>query len=237
MKLTDYKEREIPGWHEPNVTEELIIHHKGKLVGAFFPETTANIKYLIDFIIEGCRENRKSFIPHVYGNRQLESIFFGGLRTDGSLGRHKATIAAFHKEKENNDILKAIALLGELGVEFASSRSVEIRESFENQRRQQNLLCDKSVCITNHFTSGSINYNGLLGLHYDTASLPGVLNLIFYKRKGKGGNLVIPQLDTCIDSKSYSLALLNVREMMHGVTAFEGDYRDSIVFYSVNGMG
>jgi hypothetical protein len=77
----------------------------------------------------------------------------------------------------------------------------------------------------------------LLGLHYDTASLPGVLNLIFYKIKGNGGKLVLPELDMCIDSKSYSLAILNVREIMHGVSAFDGDYRDSIVFYSVNGMG
>ncbi len=237
MKLTEYKERDIPGWHEPNVTDEQIIRHKGKIVGAFFPETNANIRYLIDYIIEGCRSDKKSFIPHVYGDRQLESIFFGGLRTDGSLGRHKCTIAAYHKEEDNIPILKAIALLAELGIQFASEKNSELATAFENQKRQQNLLCEKSVCISNHYTSGSVNYNGLLGLHYDTASLPGVLNLIFYKIKGKGGKLVLPELDTCIDSKSYSLAILNVREIMHGVSAFEGDYRDSIVYYSVNGMG
>jgi hypothetical protein len=237
MKLTDYKERDIPGWHEPNVTTETIIRNKGKIVGAFFPETNANIQYLIDYIIEGCRNDKKSFIPHVYGGRQLESIFFGGLRTDGSLGRHKCTIAAFHKEAGNKNILKAISLLAELGVKFASEKSDELAAIFEAQKRQQNLLCEKSVCISNHYTSGSVNYNGLLGLHYDTASLPGVLNLIFYKIKGNGGKLVLPELDMCIDSKSYSLAILNVREIMHGVSAFDGDYRDSIVFYSVNGMG
>lgn len=236
MELSDYKERDIPGWHEPNVTEETIISHKGKIVGAYFPETTANIRFLIDFIVEGCRDDKKSFIPHVYGGRQLESIFFGGLRTDGSLGRHKCSIAAYHKEKEHIEVLKAVSLLGELGVEFASAKNAEIKEIFENQKRQQRLLCDESVCISSHFTSGSVNFNGLLGLHYDTASLPSVLNLIFYKRRGKGGNLVLPELDLCIDSKSYSLALLNVREIMHGVSAFEGDYRDSIVYYSVNGM-
>lgn len=236
MKLTDYKERDIPGWHEPNIMEETIIRHKGKIVGAYFPATTANIKVLIDYIIESCRDDKKSFIPHVYGNRKLESIFFGGLRTDGSLGRHKATIAAYHKDEVNNSILKAISLLGELGVQFASSKNSELKAIFESQKRQQNLLCDKSVCITNHYTSGSINYNGLLGLHYDTASLPNVLNLIFYKRKGSGGNLVLPELDMCINSESYSLAILNVREVLHGVSAFEGEYRDSIVFYSVNGM-
>jgi hypothetical protein len=237
MRLTDYKERDIPGWHEPNITDEKIIRHKGKIVGAFFPETNANIKYLIDYIIEGCRADKKSFIPHVYGDRRLESIFFGGLRTDGSLGRHKCTIAAYHKSEDNKGILKAIALLAELGIKFASEKDSELATAFENQKRQQALLCEKSVCISNHYTSGSVNYNGLLGLHYDTASLPGVMNLIFYKIKGNGGKLVLPGLNTCIDSKSYSLAILNVKEIMHGVSAFDGEGRDSIVYYSVNGMG
>ena len=237
MKLTAYKERDIAGWHEPNVWDETIIRHKGVIVGAFFPELTPNMEFLIDFIIETCRGDKKSFIPHVYGGRQLESIFFGGLRTDGSLGRHRAMLSAIHREEKNNELLMAIALLGELGVRFASGKSPEINEAFQKQRRQQDLLCDDTVCITPHYTSGSVNYNGLLGLHYDTASLPGVLNLIFYKRKGKGGNLILPELDLCIDSRSYSLALLNVREVMHGVSAFEGEYRDSIVFYSINGMG
>lgn len=237
MKLSDYKERDIPGFHEPNVTEETIIRNaKGKIIGAYFPETTGNIRFLIDYIIENCRDSKKSFIPHVYGDRKLESIFFGGLRLDGSLGRHRCNLASFHSYKENNDVLKAISLLGELGVAFASSKSDEIKAAFEEQRRQQKLLCDSSVCITNHYTSGSVNFNGLLGLHYDTASLPNVLNLIFYKRKGKGGNLILPHYEMCIDSCSYSLAILNVKETLHGVTAFEGDFRDSIVYYSVSGM-
>lgn len=236
MKLSDYKERDIPGFHDPNVFEEAYFRRKDKLMGAYFPETNDSIRFLIDYIIEECRGGKKSFIPHVYGDRRLESIFFGGLRLDGSLGRHRCSLAAFHKDKENNDVLKAISLLGELGVEFASSKSDELKTVFEQQKRQQKLLCDSSVCITNHYTSGSVNFNGLLGLHYDTASLPNVLNLIFYKRKGSGGNLLLPEHNLCVDSKSYSLAILNVRENLHGVTAFDGEYRDSIVYYSVNGM-
>ena len=235
MKLTDYKERDIPGWHEPNITNETIIRHKGKIVGAYFPDTTENIKTLIDYIIENGRDQKKSLIPHVYNNRQLESIFFGALRTDGSLGRHKATLSSYHQHERNNNTLKAVSLLGELGVRFAAERNIEIKEMFEKQKRQIKLLCDSNLCITNHYTSGSINYNGLLGLHYDTASLPDVLNMIFYKRKGNGGNLILPELDICIDSSSYSLALLNVRDIMHGVSEFKGEYRDCIVFYAVNG--
>lgn len=92
MKLTDYKERDIPGWHEPNVTTETILRYKGRVVGAYFPVTTPTISFLIDYIIEGCRGSTKSFIPHIYGGAKLESIFFGALRTDGSLGRHKVVV-------------------------------------------------------------------------------------------------------------------------------------------------
>jgi hypothetical protein len=236
MRLSDYRERDIPGWHEPNITERYIIRHHGRLIGAYFPDTTPNIRALIDYIIETCRKDRKSFIPHVYGGRKLESIFFGGLRADGSLGRHRCTLAAYHKDEANLPVLKAIALLGELGVEFASGQDDEIARMFDQQRRQQRLLCDSLVCITDHFTSGSVNYNGLLGLHYDPSSLPNVLNMIFYKRDGRGGNLLLPELDLCIDARSYSMALLMVRDVLHGVTAFEGNYRDSIIFYSINGM-
>lgn len=237
MKLTDYKERDIPGFHQPNVFNQTLIRQKNKIVGAYFPIISPNLQLLVNYIIEGCRNDKKSFIPHVYGDRQLESIFFGGLRTDGSLGRHKCTLAAYHKEAANLTMLKAIALLGQLGVIYAIDQYQELKPIFDNQARQQKLLCDNSVCITPHYTSGSVNYNGLLGLHYDTASLPGVLNLIFYKREGNGGNLILPHLDMVVNSQSYSLAILNVKEVLHGVTAFDGLYRDSIVFYSINGMG
>ncbi len=236
MKLQDYKEREIPGWHEPNVTTKQILRNeKGKIIGAYFPEITPNIKFLIDYIIDGGKYQKKSLIPHVYGDRQLESIFFGGLRTDGSIGRHCAMIAAYHKEKDNHAMLSAISLLSDLGVEFAS-RENDLKPLFEKMKLQQKLKCNADVCISDHYTSGSINFNGLLGLHFDTASLPDVYNVIFWRVKGEGGHLIIPQHGLVIESKSYSMALLNVRENMHGVTAFKGESRDSIVFYGVNGM-
>ena len=237
MRLNKYKERDIPGFHEPNITDEIILKDdEGAVIGAYFPETTGNIKYLMDYILDNVKGTKTSNIPHVYGQRKMESIFFGGLRTDGSLGRHTATISAYHKQAENNSVLVAITLLSDLCVDFASQKSSEIAKVLERQRVQQKLLCNSNVCISDYYTSGSINFNGLLGLHYDTASLNGVFNIICYKRKGKGGNLLLPKQELCIDAKDYSIALLRVKDTLHGVTAFEGDFRDSIIYYSVNGM-
>jgi hypothetical protein len=237
MKLTEYKPKDIAGFHDANVFEQTLIKRNGKIVGAYFPETNENIKYLIDYIAEGFRANKRSLIPHGFHTEQIESIFFGGLRTDGSLGRHKCMLSVTHKDSKNSNKLKAVSLLGELGVKFVCEKYSEFIPIFENQKKQQSLLCDENVCITNHFTSGSVNYNGLLEFHRDIASLPNVFNLIFYKRQGKGGNLILPELDLCIDSKSYSLALLNVKDVLHGVSSFEGFSRDSVVYYSINGMG
>lgn len=235
MKLKElYKERDIPGWHEPNVTEKAIWKDsKGKVIGAYFPEVDDNIKYLLDYIIESSKVVNKSFIPHVYGNRQLESIFFGALRTDGSIGRHCPMISAIHKEESNTELLTAISYLSDVAVEFAS-QDPELKVLFDKMKIQQRTICDSRICISDHYTSGSVNFNGLLGLHYDTASLPGVYNIILYKRDGEGGNLIIPNEELVVDAKSYSMAILNVRENLHGVTEFRGRSRDCIVFYAVN---
>lgn len=237
MKLTDYKERDIPGWHEPNVTEETIFRdEKGGIIGAYFPEISDNMRFLVDYIIDKTKNSGKSFIPHVYGDRKLESIFYGGLRTDGSIGRHCALIAQYHKEEENHDALCAISYLSDIAVEFASSKNEELKSLYEAQERQQRLICNQDVVISKHFTSGSVNFDGLLGMHYDTASLPGVYNVILYRREGEGGNLIIPKYNICADAKSYSMAILRVKDNMHGVSAFRGKHRDCIVYYGVNGM-
>lgn len=237
MKLTDYKERDIPGWHEANVFDKQIWEGKsGKLIGAYFPEVSDDIKYLIDFVFQEAKAKKKSFIPHVYGDRQLESIFFGALRTDGSIGRHCPMLSAIHKESGNNELLTAISYLADLSVEFAS-QELELKPLFEKMKVQQKMLCDSNICISDHYTSGSVNFNGLLGLHYDTASLPAVYNIILYKRDGEGGNLILPNEELVIDAKSYSMAILNVRENLHGVTEFRGKSRDCIVYYAVNQTG
>ena len=31
------------------------------------------------------------------------------------------------------------------------------------------MICDDKICISDHYTSGSVNFNGLLGLQNDTA--------------------------------------------------------------------
>lgn len=238
MKLKElYKERDIPKWHEANVFDKQIWKDKnGKVIGAYFPEINANMKVLVDFIFDNCRSSKKSFIPHVYGDRQLESIFFGALRLDGSIGRHCPMLSAIHKDEANNELLTAISYLSDISVEFAS-KEPELKVLFDKMKVQQKMICDEKICISDHYTSGSVNFNGLLGLHYDTASLQGVYNIILYKRDGEGGNLILPNEELVVDAKDYSMAILNVKENLHGVTEFRGKSRDCIVFYAVNQTG
>jgi hypothetical protein len=236
MKLTEYKSRDVAGWHEANITEDEVIYAKnGTIAAAYFAETTPNIRFLINFVINGFDSKSKSLIPHGFNELDFKATFFGGLRTDGSIGRNACTIAGTHKDIDNSELLEAISILGELGVQLASTNST-LEQAFNRQKLQQKLLCDKNVCITDHYTSGSVNFDGVLEFHKDIASLPDVYNIIFYKKTGKGGHLILPEYDVSIDCKDYSMAVLRVKDTLHGVSKVIKGNRHSIVYYSVNGM-
>jgi hypothetical protein len=91
------------------------------------------------------------------------------------------------------------------------------------------------------FTSGIINRNNQLPYHYDRGNFEECWsNMLVFKRKCAGGDLVCPELDLCFRLRDHSLLMFDGQAILHGVTPFRmlkpDGYRFTVVFYSLKQM-
>tara|TARA_R100001086_G_C11843209_1_gene259573 strand:- start:968 stop:1771 length:804 start_codon:yes stop_codon:yes gene_type:complete len=143
-----------------------------------------------------------------------------------------------HQKEESKNFVKAMLLLAKEGGKL-------LKEIMPSQYEKQKELVKNNVPekyqLTELFSSSISNSNIAVTYHQDRGNLSGCLNFIFAKKNHcDGGFLHVPEYDLCIECEDESLLVYPAFANMHGVTPITANmldgYRNSLVFYTVNGL-
>ena len=165
------------------------------------------------------------------------STILGSVKPNAFVGRKYPTISSVHLEQKANTFIKAM-----LGSAYESEELM--KEILPDQyKKQKDILLEtpKKYRFGNLFTSSISNFNISAPFHRDTGNLKNCANVIITKRNNsKGGNLYVPDFDACFDQCDNSILVYPAWKNVHGVTPIEptheGGYRNSLVFYPLNGF-
>jgi len=91
------------------------------------------------------------------------------------------------------------------------------------------------------FTSAIVNQNNRLNFHTDRNNFKNVFsNMVVFKTKSLGGNLMVPSLDVEVKLQDRSLLIFDGQSLVHGVTPISNLGKDSsrysIVFYALESL-
>lgn len=236
----------------PNINEDCYFVEDGKIIGFYLTSLTekaskladiANKEFLSDNVSKDNLQRSSGVMKaHELGlERQNEysveqmSTIFGSIPKKVHMKRYNHRRAQIHGEPKSRTFLKA---LYKLALESEKIIKDVCPEIYENQLKLLEQV-DEKWRFGNLFTSGICNFNIPAPYHQDNANLKGTCNVIITKRQNsKGGNLHIPDYDATINQKDNSILVYPAWRNIHGVTpinpTFEGGYRNSLVFYSLN---
>lgn len=245
---------------QPNVKEDCLIYYKNEFLGFYMRKITGRLKQFIEI---ANKEFRSDNVPKTKNNRisgqrqtlktkwdgkghigetpedavQQYSTILGAIKPNAFVGRKYPTISSVHLEDKARTFIKAM-----LGSVYESEQLIKkiMPEQYNNQK-QLLLKTPKQYRFGNLFTSSISNFNISAPFHRDTGNIKNCVNVIITKRKNsKGGNLYVPDYNACFDQCDNSILVYPAWRNLHGVTpiepTFEGGYRNSLIFYALNGF-
>ena len=169
---------------------------------------------------------------------QQYSTILGAAVPRAHMRRNYARTTSVHGVKTAQTFIKAMLMLCKAGETL-------IKKYMPEQYKIQKTLVEKNVPsrlgLTDLFSSSISNYNIAASYHQDRGNLRGCVNLIYsVKKKVMGAHLHVPEYGLVIDNADNSLLVYPAYANMHGVTPIKtinlGGYRNSLVFYTINGL-
>lgn len=238
---------------EPNVTEDSLFVVDGNPIGFYIRQVPADLINVLEFANSELRSSRvpksdmKRPIPlgtqdangkWEYLTLEQHSCILGAIPAKMHMRRLSPNISSVHRRKSARHFVKAMMLLAHKAGEIIKEVTPEI---YESQKKTIQDKVAERFRFSELFTSSISNYNIAAQYHQDLANLPCV-NVIFSKRKDStGGNLTVPDYGATMDCVDNSMIVYPAYRNLHGVTPIvptkPGGYRNSLVFYSLKGLG
>jgi hypothetical protein len=152
--------------------------------------------------------------------------------------RNYARTTTIHGLQSAQTFVKAMLLLCKAGEKLIQQY---MPEQYSKQKQLVAENIPSRLGLTELFSSSISNYNIAAPYHQDRGNLKGCVNLIFsVKKKVLGACLHVPEYDLVIANSDNSLLVYPAYANMHGVTPINsvnlGGYRNSLVFYTINGL-
>jgi len=238
---------------EPNVKEDSLFVVDGKPIGFYLREVPDDVAKVLEFANAELRSDRvpkSAMTRHIklgtkdargkweYLTLEQHSCILGAIPAKMHMRRLTPNISSVHRRKSARHFVKAMMLLAHKAGEIIKEVTPEI---YESQRKIIQDKVSERFRFSDLFTSSISNYNIAAQYHQDLANLPCV-NVIFSKRKDStGGNLTVPDYGATMDCVDNSMIVYPAYRNLHGVTPIvptkPGGYRNSLVFYSLKGLG
>jgi len=233
----------------PTVTEDTLFIENGEPIGFYLRQTPKKLSMLIDVANNELNSPRVPKVVMDRGTRKLTvskglnhvqqySASLGACVPRAHMRRDYGRTSQLHSVASAKTFIKAMLLAcceGEILLKQY------MPEQYEKQLKLVQENVPKKYQLTNLFTSSISNFNIAAPYHQDRGNLKGCVNLIFSKKQdARGGRLHIPDYDVVIDNLDGSMLAYPAWRNMHGVTPItpttEHGYRNSLVFYSINGL-
>jgi hypothetical protein len=234
---------------EANIAETSIFIKDDAPVGFYINDLPPNITNLIAI---ADTELRSANVPKTKMNRgtrkqaiakgeewvEQYSVVLGAAVPRAHMRRNYARTTTIHGLKSAQPFVKAMLLLCRAGEKLIEKY---MPEQYSKQKQLVKENVPKRLGLTELFSSSISNYNIAAPYHQDRGNLKGCVNLIFsVKKKVLGAHLHVPEYGLVIENSDNSLLVYPAYANMHGVTPINsvnlGGYRNSLVFYTINGL-
>lgn len=243
----------------PNVTEDCLLMDGDEAVGFYLADAgkhseklkklmdVANAELLTDRVPKSLMERSEVMTRQkklgitrkqakMIGTTQYSTII-GSIPPKPHMRRPYASRSSVHSVKTAQTFIKAM-LLG--AQELAVLMEKYMPEGYAKFQQSMEEV-PKEWRFGDLFTSSISNFNIAAPYHQDKANLKFSLNAIYTKRKNaNGGNLHVPDYDAVFEQPDGSLLVYPAWRNLHGVTPIEatheGGYRNSLVFYALEGF-
>lgn len=229
----------------PNIKEDCIFYANGKPVGFFLTKLPEKASILASIANKEFLSNR---VPKTKMNRTIKdsdgkhitamqqySTLLGSIPAKPQFARPYPTRSLVHSKKSADVFIKSMLALSLECENIIKETTPELY--YPLLEIMNNIPAEWK--FGNLFTSSISNFNISANYHIDKANIIGSLNVIITKRENsRGGCIHIPDYDATIDQIDGSILVYPAWRNFHGVTPivpyFEGGYRNSFVFYSLN---
>lgn len=174
-----------------------------------------------------------------FGTRSRQSGMVSSSRTFGWLpsAAGRARPACYHSsvDIENPEIAAQVGILAKYANEIYAR---EFPEDFKKQFDYCKELNADYLIKDTVYTSGIINKNTCLPLHYDRGNVENTISSMYvFRDKHHGGNLALPEYGVELNCVDKMLVLFCGQAVLHGNTPVgKLDNRYSLVFYAFKDM-
>ena len=249
-----YKVNDAPKETPPSFTGDALFVEDGKPVGFFIEKVPEKLQKIVDVANAELLSDR---VPKTVMMRKHRT---GRKLPDGkweyriveqyscSLGSIAPNIimrcpypnrSSVHRVGKARPFVKAMLAAGYEALTIMESVSPEL---YAQHREAVLQNVPEKWRFAGLFSSSISNCNIAAPIHQDNANVRGSLNVIITKRlNARGGNLFVPDYDTTFNSVNNSMLVYPAWRNLHGVTPIvpthQGGYRNSLVWYSLKGMG
>lgn len=240
---------DICGEMESTITEDTLFIENGEPIGFYLRQTPKKLTMLVDVAnnelnsprvpkVKMDRGTRKMNLSKGINHVQQYSTSLGACMPRAHMRRDYGRTSQVHSVASAKTFIKAMLLACAEGEKLLKEY---MPEQYEKQLKLVQENVPNKYQLSNLFSSSISNFNIAAPYHQDRGNLKGCVNLIFSKKENaRGGKLHIPDYDAVVDNKDGSLLVYPAWRNMHGVTPIvpitENGYRNSLVFYSINGL-
>lgn len=231
---------------EPNIIEDSIFLENGEPIGFYIKDISksndkifkiseiCNFEFLSDRVPKSLMARSSKLTGN--GVSQFSTII-GGCPAKPNFRRNYPTISSVHNVKSSEKFILSMILLSK---EIEKIIKELLPKVYEFQKNEISKL-EKKWRLTELFTSSISNFNISADFHRDNANINGTVNIILVKKKSAtGGNTTVPDYGATVDSCNNSILVYPAWKNLHAVTPIKptanGGYRNSLVFYPLNGF-
>tara|TARA_R110002020_G_scaffold84941_1_gene209987 strand:+ start:2777 stop:3559 length:783 start_codon:yes stop_codon:yes gene_type:complete len=251
LKAQKYLEKfgQKPKKLEANVVNSSIFIKDDVPVGFYINDLSNYVRNLISIADTELRSSNVPKTKMQRGTKKLAiakgedwveqySTILGAAVPRAHMRRNYARTTTVHGVKTAQTFIKAMLMLCKAGERIIKHH---MPEQYEKQKTLIEKNVPKHLGLTDLFSSSISNYNIAASYHQDRGNLKGCVNVIYsVKKKVIGAHLHVPEYGLVIDNADNSLLVYPAYANMHGVTPITstnlGGYRNSLVFYTINGL-